>query len=230
MLNLVPFAGAWRKVADGKRQSGLIRKCLQLQFPESQPRTITAPAIGSDQKCVGSGIELSAFKAPPTTNRCNCKRSRVMVGANVHKSYVAPQVVDAIGKGPRHFGTREVVPLDRLGLFGRKPLLAGIRVVAHQFFLLGVYRYNRPSSPQSPLHAVVDMPKLGIPIRVILAFLQFAITLEAVVLLVEELSYSHIADRMILLAEFGSERPRAFADPPQGRFRIATGSAVNQAV
>lgn len=74
------------------------------------------------------------------------------------------------------------------------------------------------------------MPKLRIPVGMILSFLQLAITLQAVVLLVKELRDSDIADRMMLLAEFGGERPRAFADPPQRRFRIATGSAVNQAV
>ena len=74
------------------------------------------------------------------------------------------------------------------------------------------------------------MPKLGIPVGVILALIKLPIALQAVVLLVEELRDSYIADRMMLPAEFGGERPGAFADPPQGGFRIATGSAVNQAV
>src|ERR1039457_5010498 len=74
------------------------------------------------------------------------------------------------------------------------------------------------------------MPKLGIPVWVIVAFLQLPIALQAVVLLVEELRDSYIAERMILLAEFGGERPGALADPPQGRFGTPTGSAVHQVV
>ena len=74
------------------------------------------------------------------------------------------------------------------------------------------------------------MSKLGIPVGVILALLQLPIALQAVVLIVEELPNSYIADRMMLPREFGGERPGAFADPSQGRFRIATGAAVNQVI
>ena len=74
------------------------------------------------------------------------------------------------------------------------------------------------------------MSKLGIPVGVILALLQLPIALQAVVLIVEELPNSYIADRMMLPREFGGERPGAFADPAQGRFRIATGAAVNQVI
>jgi hypothetical protein len=77
-------------VADGKRQPGFIRKPLQFEFPESQSRTVAASTIGGDQKPISSGIEVSAFKAPPTANRRYCKRSSVMVGAHVHKAFVAP--------------------------------------------------------------------------------------------------------------------------------------------
>src|SRR5437667_8891556 len=74
------------------------------------------------------------------------------------------------------------------------------------------------------------LPKLGIAVGVIVAFLELPIALQAVVLLVEQLCNSDIADRMMLLAQFGGQRPCALADPPQGRFRIATGSALNQAI
>ena len=72
------------------------------------------------------------------------------------------------------------------------------------------------------------MPELGIPVGVILALLQLPIALQTVVLLVEKLPNSYITNRMMLPREFGGERPGAFADPAQGRFRIATGAAVNQ--
>ena len=37
VFNLVPFAGARRKVTDGNRKTRFIRELLQLQFPEPQP-------------------------------------------------------------------------------------------------------------------------------------------------------------------------------------------------
>ena len=35
MLDLIPFAGAGWKVADGQRQPGFIRQLLQFQFPQT---------------------------------------------------------------------------------------------------------------------------------------------------------------------------------------------------
>src|SRR6185436_1913466 len=87
-----------------------------------------------------------------------------------------------------------------------------------------------PTCRQRPLHAAVDMPELGISIRVVLAFLQLPIALQAVVLFVQQLGDSHIARWMTLPAQFGGQRARALADPPEGRFRIATRSALNQVV
>jgi len=74
------------------------------------------------------------------------------------------------------------------------------------------------------------MPKLGVPIRGFPAFLQFPIALQTVVLFVQQLGDSHIAGGMSLAAQFGGQGARALADPPQGRFGIATGATLNQLV
>ena len=74
------------------------------------------------------------------------------------------------------------------------------------------------------------MTKLGIPVGVIFAFLGLAIALQTVVLLVEELGYFDIADRMMVLGQLCGQSSRALADPPQRRFRIATCSGLNQAL
>ena len=49
VLDLVPFAGAGRKMANRKAKTGLIRQFLQFQFPKPQPPAIAAPAVGRDQ-------------------------------------------------------------------------------------------------------------------------------------------------------------------------------------
>ena len=93
MLDLVPFAGARRKVADGEAKPGFIGQLLQFHFPETQPGTIAASAVGGDENPLRRGIQMSAFKAPPTPNGSDRESPRVMVGANVDKAGIAPQVI-----------------------------------------------------------------------------------------------------------------------------------------
>jgi hypothetical protein len=65
--------------------------------------------------------------------------------------------------------------------------LAGVRVVADQFLLLGVDRQDREPGRQGPLDAGVDVAKLGIPVGMVRPLLGLARALQTVVLLVEEL-------------------------------------------
>ena len=122
------------------------------------------------------------------------------------------------------------MPADLDGLFGRKPLLARIIVVADEFLFLGVHRNHRPSRRQGFFNAGVDMAELRIPVGVIVAFLGLAIALQTVVLGMEQLGHLHMADGMLLPPQLRCNGPRTFANPPQGRFRIAPGLTVNQLV
>lgn len=151
-----------------------------------------------------------------------------MVGTDVDESRVPPQVVNPIGKGPRDFGAREIMPADLAGLFGGQPLLASIVVVAHEFLLLGIDRNDRQPCGQAPLHAGVDVTELGVEVGMIVPFLCLAVALQAIVLRVEELGHLDIADGMSLLGELCGQRSRALADPPQRSLRVPTGRAVNQ--
>jgi hypothetical protein len=87
---------------------------------------------------------------------------------------------------------------------------------------------GRTAWARERLHAIVDIAKLSIPVRMIPPLFQFAITLQAIVLRMQELANFDLAERMPLVTEFGSESPCAFAYPSQRRLRITTGSAVNQ--
>lgn len=169
MFNLVPFAGAGGKVADGKRKTGFIGKCLQFEFPQTQAPSVAAATVGSDDNLLGCGIKLSSFKAPPTTNGGHGKGARVMVGAHVDKSGVAPQVIDAIGIGARHFRSWKIMTADLAGLFAWKPLLACVIVVSHQFLFLGVNGNDRQALGQALFDARADMAELRVPVLVILA-------------------------------------------------------------
>ena len=72
------------------------------------------------------------------------------------------------------------------------------------------------------------MAELRIPVGMILTFLGLAIALQTVILFVQELGYFDIADRVVLLGQLPRQSAGALADPLQRRFRIATGSRLNQ--
>jgi hypothetical protein len=55
---------------------------------------------------------------------------------------------------------------------------------------------------------------------VVLALFGFPIALQAVIHLAQELGDFLMADRMILLRQFGRQRAGALAGPAQGRFRV----------
>jgi len=221
VFDLVPFARTWRKMTDGQAKAGLIRKLLQFQFPKPQPPAVTATAVGRDQEPACLRIKPPAFMAPPPADRSNREGSGVMIGSDNDKAAIVADVVDAIGVGARYVGAGEVVTLNLLGLFGRKPLLAGVVEVSDEFFFLGVHRDHRKAKRQPSFHFTVDMSKLRIAIRVVFAFLGLAIALKTVVEIVKNLGHLRMADRVILSAQLIRNRPRTLADPSQWRLRVA---------
>ena len=105
MLDLVPFAGAGRKVTDLNAQCALIRVILQLQLPQPQPPPVTATAVGRNQDRFRMRINVSALRAPPTPNPCHRKGTGIVVGSHVNKTGVAANVVNAVGIGTGNFWT-----------------------------------------------------------------------------------------------------------------------------
>ncbi len=138
-----------------------------------------------------------------------------MVGADVDEAGVQAQIINAIGISPRHGGSRKVMPTDLARLFGGQPLPAPIGIVADQFLFLGVDRNHRQSGGKRLLHTGVDMPKLRVPVWMIGPFLGFSITLQTVILGVQELSHLDVADRMFFSRQFRRQGARALADPTQ---------------
>lgn len=228
MLDLVPFAGAWRKVTYRDGQSSLIGEFLQLQFPQPQPPSVAAAAVGGNQDRFRLRINASALRAPPTPDGGYRKRAGVMVGSHIDESGVAPNVVNTVGIGTGNFWSRKVVTLHRNGLFCRAPLPASIDVVTDQFLLFGVDRYDRDALPQAFFYRGVDVPKLRIAIGMIRTFLGLAIALQAIVQAMKNLRNLHMADRMFLLAQFFGDGPRALANPAQRGLRIPARLLVDQ--
>ncbi len=221
MLDLVPLAGPGRKMTDRNGQAGGIGEGLQLQFPQAQPPAIAAPAVRRNPDRGGRRIEPSAFMAPPAPDGRHGKRARVVIRPDIDKPGVAPDIVDAIGIGPRHVGRGKVVPAHRPRLFRGPPLLAGVRVVADEFLLLGIHRDHRAALGQAAFHAGRDVAKLRVAVRVVASLLGLPVALEAVVEPVQQLRDLRVADRMVLPTQCVRDRPRALTDPAQRRFRVA---------
>ena len=73
MLDLVPFAGSWRKVRDMHVETVLIRELLQLYFPRTRAVTVASTGIGGDEDFRGigkySGLVHGATKISPSFSR-----------------------------------------------------------------------------------------------------------------------------------------------------------------
>ena len=107
MLHLVPLAGAGRKVTDRDGEPGLIGELLQLEFPQPQPIAVAAAGVGGDEDALRPRIDASAFGSPPSANGGDGKGSGIVIGADIDDAGIASDVVDAVGIGSRHLGTRK---------------------------------------------------------------------------------------------------------------------------
>src|SRR6058998_930521 len=118
---------------------------------------------------------------PPAANGGDSKSSGVMIGSNIHKSGVSPQIIDAIGISPRHRRIGKIVSVHPFCSFLSTPLPPLVFKVADDFLFLRVHRNHRSPLRQSQPHFLVDVPELGIPVRMIFPLLGLAVALQTVV-------------------------------------------------
>src|ERR1039457_4692698 len=87
---------------------------------------------------------------------------------------------------------------------------------------------HRLSPTLERLDPPVDVLELGIPVGVIAPLDRLAVGLEAIAKSVQESIDRPLAGTMPLRREFGRQLGSAFARPPQGRHRVATGARIDQ--
>src|SRR5260370_14497497 len=68
MLDLVPFAGGRRQVANGNGQAALSSQVLHLLLPQPITRTIGATTFSHDQQFTSSGLQFAAHALPPSSD------------------------------------------------------------------------------------------------------------------------------------------------------------------
>src|SRR6516225_5527244 len=97
MLDLVPFAGSRREMANGYGKFELVGQLLNLDLPQTDTVPVAAPAISRDHQAFGLGIASLAHADPPPPYD------------------VVGEIIDAVGHRPRLVGISEVVHVDGLG-------------------------------------------------------------------------------------------------------------------
>src|SRR4051812_33476851 len=136
MLDLVPLRGAGRIVADRDHQAGHVGQLLQLNFPQPNPRSIGAAAIGCDQQPIGPPIAHAPDPLMPGPDGVDRELGRVMVDAQADPAVVIERIVDPIRRHLAQGLVREVMHVDRLGRALRPVVAAAVLEGANQFLLL----------------------------------------------------------------------------------------------
>src|SRR5207248_1707929 len=105
--------------------------------------------------------------SPPTFDADYGKFGGVVADADGHCSFVAMNVVNAVGHSFAFFLIRKIMCVDRarssLGFVGS----ACILFVSQRFLLLGVHRNGRFTAALLTQHPRRDMPKLSVSIRML---------------------------------------------------------------
>jgi hypothetical protein len=228
VFDLVPLARAWRKVAHGNRQSGLVRKLLKRELPQSRSASVAPAAIGGHQQLGCVWIRSPAHPSPPLAQGFHGELGGVMVHADADPSLVPEDVEDPIGERLPEFLIREVLAANQLGVAPSAPLLASVLEVAHQLLLLRIHRDDRQPAPLEPADHRVDVQKLGVAIRMREAFPGLPIRLKAVVHTAKQPTDNGIGDLISTSLQLLGELPCALARPTQGRLRMASGMRRDQ--
>ena len=115
VLELVPLAGAWRKVKNGDCESEFIGELLQLDLPEAHARAVAAAAIGRDRQATGLRVALVTHRGPPGAYRIDRESRSIVVDPDADPAFVIGDVIDPVGRGAAERRVDEVMDPNRLG-------------------------------------------------------------------------------------------------------------------
>src|SRR5260370_5221311 len=215
MLNLVPFARAWRQVAEGESQTRLISQLLEFPFPQAHPRAVAASTIGTDQQPLRSRILRPAQLVPPSADAFHRKGGRIVVDDHSDPARVASQVVDAIGSSSAQTGDGEVIDPHLLWFSLGMPFTPPVLEIAHQFLLLCIDRDDWFPRCQAGFCLTIEVLELRIPIRVLASLTRLAISLQAVAQRVQQLTHQLMRHLVAYALELLGQFAHTLARPAQ---------------
>lgn len=165
MLNLIPFAGSGRKVADADHQAQFISQMLQRNLPESASAAITAATISGDQQFTRVRVQGVPQLVPPSPNRFDRKLGGIVINSYAHPSKVGRQIVDAVRDRFPQLFIGKVVNAHGLWVSFRTPFPPVVFEVSDQLFLFGVHRNDGLVSRLKGRNFRGNVFKLGVAIR-----------------------------------------------------------------
>jgi hypothetical protein len=228
VLDLVPLAGAGRKVTDLDRHLQPLRQVLQRHLPQAGPAGVAAAPVCGDQELRCMGVAPGAHLLPPAVDGLRGELRRVVVDAHAEPTLVAAEVVHAVGDRLAQLGVHEVVGVHRERLTLGLPLAPAVLELAHQLLLLRVHRDDRLRALLHALDRRVDVLELRVAIRVVGTLFGLAVALQAEAGRVEQSPHSSRTQLVALLGECLRQFVRALARPTQRRHRVATGARIDQ--
>src|SRR5713101_9743042 len=83
MFDLIPFAGARRKMTDRDAQSSFVGQPLDLTLPQAAPHGVGSASICGDEQVGLPGIQALAMLLPPASDTLDGKLRSVMVPAHI---------------------------------------------------------------------------------------------------------------------------------------------------
>jgi hypothetical protein len=150
-----------------------------------------------------------------------------VIDTDAHPSGVVGNIVDPIGHGAAKFLDGKIMHPHVFGGALRAPLAPAILEIADQLFLLGIDRNRRLACRKRFLHMVVDVMKLRVAIRVVRSLTRLAVSLQAVIELVQQLANQCAVDLMAHRAQTLADLAQALACPQLRRLWIATRLRLN---
>ena len=151
-----------------------------------------------------------------------------MVDADTHPSGIRGQVIDPVGHRATEFLDQEVMDPDLFGVALGAIFAPVVAEIADQFLFLGVDRDHRLLFGQRRGHLGVDVAELRIAVRVAVALRGFAVGLQTVTRLTEQVGDQGAADRVTLRLQRLRQVAHALAGPPQWRLRITARRRLDQ--
>src|SRR5438034_1022491 len=178
MLDLVPFAGGRRQVANGNGQAGLIGQVLHLLLPEPTARAVGATPISHEEQFPTAGIQVAAHALPPASDALDGKLCGLMVDADIDEAAVVHQIVDAIRDGFPICDGEVIIDIHgRLLRFGL-PFSPSLLEIPNQLFLLTIDGNDRLPCGFKSFAGAIDMLKLGIPVGMRSSSMLFLVALR----------------------------------------------------
>ena len=229
VLDFVPLGGAGREVQHGDRQARLRGERGQFRLPRPGAVAVGAARVAGDQQPPGARIAVPAGGVPPAADRLHRERGGVVVGADVHEPGVVPDVVDPVRRDLAFSRIGEVVIADPHRVAGRPPAPPGVRVLADLLFLLGVHADHRIAGGQVLLRRHLDVPELGIAVRVPLPLDGPGVALGAEPPGAQHPQHRAPAARVALPGQLSRDVPRRQRRPQQQRHRVAARGLLQQA-